>query len=198
MQANINSLLKKLLQLDPEVAAEIYELAGNVIQLNLENTATSFTFLIQSDGIELLQQQPDKIHVRITGTPTALLAYIAANRYGQTTTASDLEIVGDINLAQQLTALLKKIEIDWEEQLSVFLGDTLAHKSALFFRDGLQVVKELRNKFELDMGEFLKFEQEVVADEDELEAFNRGVDTVRNDVERLKQRMARLEKQENY
>ncbi len=201
MSGNIHLLLNRCLQLDAEVAAEIYALAGNIIQIKLLNTAASFTFLIEHDGIQLLTGQVGEVNVRITGTPAALLAYVAAQRYGQrppaNELASHLEITGDIALAQQLTALVKKMEIDWEEQLAGYVGDTLAHKSAQLIRTGWSMVKGLGVKLESDLGEFLKYEKDMIADADELEEFNRAVDELRDDLARLKQRMARLEKPGN-
>ncbi|MGI9228721.1 MAG: ubiquinone biosynthesis accessory factor UbiJ [Gammaproteobacteria bacterium] len=195
IQVSINSLLKRLLQLDPEVAAEIYTLAGSVIQINLQNTAAVFTFMIHADGVEFLGEAADNVTVRISGTPAALLAYAAADRNGHNAIPGDLEIAGDVYIVQQLIASLKKLDLDWEEQLAQLSGDTLARKSAQLLRGGATALKNLRHKLELDMGEYLRFEKEAVADEQELTQFSQTVDALRDDVERLKQRLLRLERQ---
>ena len=187
------------MRLDPEAAAEIYQCAGKTAQVELRNTAAVFTFLIRADAVELLDETPDTVDTRIRGTPLALLGALLgaarARRGEEATMHGDVEIVGDIHLAQQLTAALGKMEIDWEERLSALTGDAIARKSARLFRDGADLLQDVRGKLERDAGEYLLVEKEAVADGDELQDFHRAVDTLRDDVERLKRRVAGLERE---
>jgi len=121
-----------------------------------------------------------------------MIAYLVSTKTNSDSFAGKLEIIGDVGLAQQFQSIMKNIDLDWEEYLSHWLGDTMAHKLGNFLRDSIKFVSETRKTLALDVSEYLQYEKEVLPDHSEIVEFSDNVDELRNDIERLKVRIGKL------
>ena len=188
----LERLLNNLLRRDPETLEQLSGLSGKVIRVELLNTTQPITSLhLETHGIRI-ETHAGEGDVLIRGTPLNLLAYLRTAAAGGAALSSNLEIRGDLGLAQEVQRLLRGFDPDLEEQLARYLGDTLARKTANLARAGAGFLRQLQHKVELDLGEYALYETETLPERDELERFNHAVDTLRDDVERLKQRVDRL------
>ena len=189
----LEHLLNNLLHQDPETLDELAALAGKVIQVELLNTSQpAVNLLIEERGIRIETDPGKDADVLIRGTPLNLLVYLRSSGEGRPAVAGDLEIRGDLGLAQDFQRLMRRFEIDLEEQAARLLGDTPARKAANLARMGAAFLRQLKTKIELDLGEYALYEKEILPDRDEIERFNHSVDELRDDLERLKQRVNKL------
>ena len=178
---------------DQETLDELAVLYGKVIQLELINTTQPvISLIIGEQGIQVDTDYAGTGDVLIRGTPLNLLAYMRSFGQGRTTVTGDLEIKGDLGLAQDFQRLLHRFEVDWEEQAAQLVGDTLARKTSNIVQMGVDFLRQLKNKIELDLSEYALYETEVLPDREEVERFNNSVDVLRDDLERLKQRLHRI------
>jgi ubiquinone biosynthesis protein UbiJ len=88
---------------------------------------------------------------------------------------------------------MRRLDLDWEEELSRWLGDSLARKLGNLGRRSARVARESVQTLAMDLSEYLRFEKQALPDRTEVDEFNADVDTLRNDVERLKARINRLQ-----
>ena len=189
----LQHFINQLLSRDPETLDELAGLSGKVIRVELLNTAQpAISLFIQDYGVRIETDHAGEADVLIRGTPLNLLAYLRSSGEGRPAVAGDLEIRGDLGLAQDFQRLMRRIEIDPEEQAARVLGDTLAHKAANLARMGADFLRQLKNKIELDLSEYALYETELLPERDEIERFNNSVDELRDDLERLKQRVYKL------
>ena len=189
----LERLLNRLLSLDPEILDELSGLSGKVIQVELINTTQPvISLVIEEQGIQVDMDYTGTGDVLIRGTPLNLLAYMRSYGQGGAAVTGALEIKGDLDLAQDFQRLLHRFEVDWEEQAAQLVGDTPARKTANIVRMGMDFLRQLKNKIELDLGEYALYETEIVPDREEIERFNHSVDVLRDDLERLKQRFHKL------
>ena len=189
----LERLLNRLLSLDQETLDDLSGLSGKVVQLELINTTQPvISLIIEEQGIQVDTEFAGSGDVLIRGTPLNLLAYMRSSGQGRAAVTGDMEIKGDLGLAQDFQRLLHRFEIDWEEQAAQLVGDTLARKTSNIVQMGIDFLRQLKNKFELDLSEYALYETETVPDRDEIERFNQSVDVLRDDLERLKQRLHRL------
>ena len=184
-------MVNKVLSLDEEVLASLATLAGKVIEINVLNTDIKIFILPSEEGITLVSEYEGKADVAIKGRPSALLGMITAEKVG----AGDIEIIGNVGLAQKFQSILKNMDVDWEEYLSHFVGDITAHKVGNFLRGMSRFAKATGKTIGLDISEYLRYEKEAVLDKSELDEFNQSVDKLRNDVDRLQKRVERLGKE---
>ena len=189
----LQHFINQLLSQDPETLDELAGLSGKVIQVELLNTAQpAISLFIQDYGVRIETDHAGEADVLIRGTPLNLLAYLRPSGAGRPAVAGDLEIRGDLGLAQDFQRVMHRFEIDPEEQAARLLGDTLAHKAANLARMGADFLRQLKDKIELDLSEYALYETELLPERDEIERFNNSVDELRDDLERLKQRVYRL------
>ncbi len=189
----LERVLNNLLLQDPETLEELACLSGKVIQVELLNTAQPvISLVIQDRALRIETDHAAEADVLIRGAPLNLLAYMRSSGQGQPAAVGNLEIRGDLGLAQDFQRLMRRFEVDLEEQAAQALGDTLAHKAANLARSGAGFIRHLKDKIELDLGEYVLYEKEILPDRDEIDRFNHAVDELRDDVERLKQRVNKL------
>jgi ubiquinone biosynthesis protein UbiJ len=87
---------------------------------------------------------------------------------------------------------LQGLDIDWEEQLAKLAGDTLAHRIGHQARATGRWASRSGEVLTRDLREYLIEEGRLVPSAAEMKGFLDGVDTLRDDVDRLEARIARL------
>lgn len=184
-------MVNKVLSLDEEILASLAILAGKVFEIDVQNTDIRIFILPSGDGITLASEYEGKADVVLKGRPSALLGMITAEKVG----AGDIEINGNVGLAQKFHSILKNMDVDWEEYLSHFVGDITAHNVGNFLRGMSRFAKATGKTIGLDISEYLRYEKEALLDKLELDEFIQTVDKLRNDVERLQKRVERLGKE---
>ncbi len=190
--SNLEKFINRTLAFDADLLAELAEMSGKIISLEFINTNFILFIFPSTDGIHFLNTCEDEVNVKIRGTPTDMLAYLMSAQDKNGTFSGNLEIVGDVGLAQQFQCAINNIDLDWEEHLSHWVGDTVAHKLGNKFRSTIRFTMDSKKTLELDVSEYLRFEKEILPDQLEIDEFTSLVDKLRNDVDRLKLRIDKI------
>lgn len=186
-----NVLINRILAMDTESVSALEKYDGRILAIEVTGTRYHFHVTIVDGGIDLSDASTPEPDVTVRGTPSEFMAFLRGMPEGGSAAAT-IEIAGDIGLAQELQALVKRLEPDWEEYLSQWLGDTPARKLANLIRESSRYFTDARQTLSADISEYLRYEAEVLPDRTELDEFNAAVDTLRNDAERLRVRIDRL------
>lgn len=189
----IERQLNHILGLDEESLKSLAGLSGQVISLELIDTNFIIYILPSAAGVHLQIDYEEIANVKIRGTASAMVAYLLKSKEKSANFAANIEVIGDVGLAQDFQAILLNIDLDWEEQLAQWFGDTTAHKLARLLRGAAKFAINSGDKLQQDVSEYLRFETELTPDHTALNEFTREIDTLRNDVERLKLRINRIE-----
>ena len=190
----LESMINRLLSLDRETLDDLGGLSGKVIRLELINTGQPvISLIIRERAIEVDTEYAGTGDVLIRGTPLDLLVYMRSSSDDRSAVTGNMEIRGDLGLAQDFQRLLRRFEVDWEEQAAHLVGDTLARKTSNTVTMSTDFLPRLKEKIELDLSEYVLYETEVLPEKEEIEDFNNSVDTLRDDFERLKQRVHKLQ-----
>jgi len=187
LAAALETALNRYLRLAPETLAGLAELTGKVVAVTIDGPGLTFYLFPGQGGIQVLDTFAGRPDVHLRGTPAALVA-MARGSGG----AGQVEIHGDAHLAQRLKTLLAGIEIDWEEQLSHWVGDLAAHQIARAVQGARARAEDSLRRLGRQLGDYLQHEQQTLPTASEVRAFVDEVDAVRNDVERLAARIERL------
>lgn len=195
--AGLEEAFNRYLALDQDAAEQLAKLHGRVIAFDVVGLGLTLFLIPGPGGLQILSEYEDTPDCRLRGTPMALA------RMGDRQASSDqlfsgtVEISGNTELAHQFGKILGGMEVDWEEQLSHYTGDIVAHEVGKLFRStghwGSRTLETLR----LDVQEYLHEELRLLPVKPEIEAFMTDVDTLRDDAERLQARMDRLKKKIN-
>ncbi len=196
--AGLQTIVNRVLELDPELAQGLAELEGAVFEahvlgvdkrIQLHPSATGVgVVLVGSDG-----QRPAAVpDVTISGPPFTLLRLLGSSDSVDGVLPPDVSISGELQLVQKLTSLAKRANIDWEEPLSKLFGDSVAHEVGRGVRGLVSWARAASETFSSDLGEYLREERRLTPTRLEVGDFATHVDRVRDDVERLELRVARL------
>lgn len=187
----IQELFNAVLRQDERTRAAACQLAGKTIALRLRDTQLTIHVQFGKEGVTLSTAPELKPQVTITAQPFIFLSLLL-DRDGTTGITPDLEVSGDTGLAQRFQDLLRGVEIDWEEQLARRIGDFPAHQAGRLFRATRAYVQDVRRNLGMNLSEYLRYEKEILPARHDVEEFIAAVGVLRDDAERLRQRLDRL------
>ncbi len=189
----IQALINNVLQQDEQTFTAVRELSGKVIKIEITGPDISIFLLFDTQGIIIKTEQDAKPNVTIKARPSTFMGLLLNRDDKVTRFSPDMEIIGDAGLAQCFQQIIKNMEIDLEEHLSRWFGDTAAHKLGRIFRQSREFLKETHQTISMDISECLRYEKDLLPDREEVEEYIAAVDVLRNDAERLQLRIARLQ-----
>ena len=193
--ASLEVAINHYIHLDVEAKTKLAALQGKLVVVELQGTGLEFALYFGDDRVYVLPECEREPDCRMIGAPLAM----ARLGLGQKTTsalfASGVEIDGDMEVGRAVQRLLDNLEIDWEEQLSKYVGDVVAHQVGNVVRDVLNWGKQTAETVAQNSVEYLQEESRDLPHPIEVEAFVSGVDQLRTDVDRLAARVSRLKQQ---
>ncbi len=193
----LEKLINSALELDEETLDELNKLSGQVIGFEFINTQLTLYLLPGKRGLKIETTGHEKPDVLIRGTPLNFISLMTSGKRDAATMPADMEIIGNIALAQRFQHIMQNMEIDLEEPLSKWIGDTAAYQVGKFVRDSGRYARQTGKTLAMDISEYLRFEIEMLPDELLVKEFCDDVDTLREDVDRLAQRIDRLKSKLN-
>lgn len=192
----INNSIKKYFDSDPEVADQLHELEGQQLLLKLTELKKEFLITPIDSSIIVTEYQDNEAIKEITTTIHAnvitLLRLALGADYQSMLNDATLKIDGDVELANRLRTIFIKVDIDWEEVASKYVGDSLAYQLGVVARRTKSYKQRSVENFRLDVSEYLQEESRIVPTRVEIERFLNDVDTLDADIDRLEARMRRL------
>ncbi|MGH8665163.1 MAG: ubiquinone biosynthesis accessory factor UbiJ [Burkholderiales bacterium] len=126
------------------------------------------------------------VHIRLT--PAAAARILAGDQAAYDEVAVD----GDDEFAQALQFVVRNARWDVEEDLSRVVGDTLAHRAVGAGRAVLQLQARAAASLARNLSDYWLEERPLIARRADVVNWVHEVDLLRDDVERLAQRIARL------
>ena len=183
----------RYLALDDELLPKLATFAGKIIAIELVGVNATLFLFPSADGIMILSDFDGAADTTIHGTPLALAKLGMFDDSAAVMFSGEVRISGDVRLGHQFQKILQHMHIDWEQQLSRYVGDVAAHQ---IYNSTQQVGSWLKrnfSSFSLDMGEYLQEESQLVVGKAELDKFASQVDDLRNAIARLEMRMQRVD-----
>ncbi len=190
----IETLLNQLIALDPAAMQRLAGWHGRVIAIALRGTGLTFYFIPDQQGrLQLLGRYEGEPDCTIEGNPLDLMRASDKEQGSAQLFNGHVVISGDTDLAHRFSEVLGKLNIDWEEQLSRYVGDVAAHELARAARDASAQGQQAVDRLQQNISEYLTEEARLLPHPFEVEEWIRGVETTRDDVERLTARIRLLE-----
>jgi ubiquinone biosynthesis protein UbiJ len=190
--ASINAILRT----DPNSIKRLTAMSGECIAIELHGLNLQVFVKPTANGISLGTSSDLPPTATLSGTPLNLLrmATTQADSSGLLFTG-DVQIHGDIELGRQIKTLIQELDLDWEELLSPYISDILAHQLGNGIRSfktwGQHAIRALGQ----DLAEYLHEEAQLLPDHSEVTNFLNTVDHLRADLNRLEARIQRLHQQ---
>jgi len=190
--AGLEQAINTYLDMDLQARERMAELHGRVIAFELEGLGRKLYLIPGRNRLQILSGYEGDPDCTLRGTPLALAAMSEQRGKTDRIFSGDVEITGDTDLAHRLGKILGAMDIDWEEQLSRFSGDIIAHEIGNAVRSTGHWGRNTLNTLKLDLKEYLQEESGLLPVRREIEGFLTDVDALREDTDRLEARMERL------
>ncbi|GHH54229.1 MULTISPECIES: ubiquinone biosynthesis accessory factor UbiJ [Gammaproteobacteria] len=191
----LEAALNRAVALDPDTRDALQSLDGQRIALTLEAPALALQIRVAERRLEVgpvdRDGEPD---LAVRGTLAGLLGQLPflaqARRNGPP--AGRVRVSGDAELARRLQQLASRFDPDWQLPFVAAFGEIVGVQVANGVRDALRRFRRGASDLAQSAAEFVTEESRDVVPRAEQEAFHDDVDVLRDDVERLAARIARL------
>lgn len=192
--AALEKALNQCLQMDPETLAQVTQLEGRVIALEIQGVGKTIFLVPTATGLRVQSVFEGESDVTIRGGVFSL-ARLGLSDNPSSVFGDGVEMTGDAHLGRKIQHILDSLDLDWEEQLSHLSGDVLAHQVGNTVRGLFDWGRKTADTFGRDVAEYFQEESRDLVVRAELNQFLDSVDTLRSDVDRLDQRVKRLQAQ---
>ncbi len=189
----LEAAINQYLSLDEDASLFLKPLAGKVIAITVQPFDETLYLCPTETNIQCLEHFEGEVDTTLTGSPFAFGQMGLSSTPMRSLFSGEVEITGDISTGRKFQRLFEQLDIDFEEKLSRYTGDVIAHKIGQTFRSGEDWTKETLETFRLNLAEFLQEETRELPAKAEADIFYRDVDTLRMDFDRLNIRIDRLQ-----
>ena len=194
----IENLLNRNLPRSPRARELASALAGKRVRVEAQGLgwvviAESLNSSIRLTKSPVDGQPPD---ADISGSLLNLAA-LAGSHPEEVIQRGDVTIRGDAEIAQKFRELAMLLKPDVEEELSKLIGDTPAHQALRFVRMATGFGRRAAQTGVRNVAEYLAHERGDLVPRAEAEDFYRGVERLREDLDRLEAREKLLQNTED-
>jgi ubiquinone biosynthesis protein UbiJ len=182
----LTRVLNHLLTQNQWARDELLPFSGKTVHFNIPPAHASLTVL--EDGNLAMAGEVPASDASIQLSPSLALRLLAKDADAM----SQVRIEGDTELAKTLAKVLQSIKWDYEEDLSKVLGDISANKTSAILKSSAHEAKKQAVNFAEMAAEYWQEENPLIAKKRHVEDFVQNVDALRDDVERLEKRLAKL------
>jgi ubiquinone biosynthesis protein UbiJ len=186
LNETLANLLNRGLPRSPRARQLCAELTGKSVAIVIRDIAH---FRVSSNGQTLgVSRDAGPADATITGGPLSLLA-LAAESAQAVLQRRDVTISGDTEVAEAFRELARLLRPDLEEELALVVGDVPAHQLGRLARLTAGFGRRAADTTLRNLAEYLGHERADLVPRQEGEQFLRGVDTLREGVDRLQARL---------
>jgi len=189
----LEAALDRALALDPDTRAALARLDGRRIDLAIESPPVALSLQVSGGRLAVgpaeAGAEPD---LSVRTTLAGVLAQLPFLRRDEATPPGRVRVSGDAELARQLQRMADRFDPDWQQPFVSVFGELAGVQVANAFAGALRQARGLGASLARSAAEFVTEESRDVVARAELDAFLDDVDLLREDVDRIAARIARL------
>ncbi len=187
-------LLNKALTLDPASKNKLAQLQGKIFAIKCTKPNCSIFITVLEKGFQLTTAIADEADAEISAAADVLLKLLITKNKDHVIRNENIQLKGDASSIQDLQAILFKLDIDWEYQLSMVIGDIPTQ----VLSDGIEKLKNFisysASSLAMDIDEYLHEEKNIVPTIGELESFYQRIEQLSLRIDRTGSRINILER----
>jgi ubiquinone biosynthesis protein UbiJ len=189
----LEAALNRAIALDPETRAGLGPLQGRSVELAVEAPPLALRLQVQGERLTVGPVDPGNVpDLGVRATLGGLLSQLPMLRRDDAPPVGRMRVSGDADLARRLQRLAERFDPDWQQPFARVFGDVLGVQIANAFAAALKQARVAGRNLAESAAEFVTEESRDVVARAELNAFHDDVDVLRDDVERMAARVARL------
>jgi ubiquinone biosynthesis protein UbiJ len=189
----LEAALNRALALDPDTRDALKPLDGRRVALHLQAPPLALEIRVDRErlnvGPAFEESEPD---LSVRATLGGLLSQLPMFRRDDAPPVGRVRVSGDAELARRLQQLAQRFDPDWQQPFTAVFGDVVGVQVANAARGAFVQMKDVGASLADNAASYVVEESRDVVGRAELDAFHDDVDGVRDGVERLAARVARL------
>lgn len=194
--STLEAAINKLTELDNTFMRRAQVMLGKRLMVEIKEISGPIILVTGEDKISVMTAKADDLADCTIRTSLAAMKELKdPNQITRLIKEGQLEIKGDITLAQQVSTLINETHVDWEEHLSYYLGDGLAHKVAHRFKHFGDILAQKNSDFSKIITELAQDELKVTPHPAEVNKFSSKVSDTRAKVDKLAAKVAKMAQQ---
>lgn len=184
--------INRVLRLDPTAMPRLARLSGRVIEIDCTAPAWRFFVLADAEGLRLASEWGSEPDCRLRAPASSLMRLATSRNKTAVLHGPDVEIEGDSAALMGLAEVLQDLELDWEYEVSHWLGPVGAHLLGSTTRGNAAWIRQSAGSLRRDLADYLTEESRALVGASEAEARFAELDRLKLDLDRLDARVERL------
>lgn len=190
--AGVETGLNRVLRLDGTALPRLHALAGKIIAVHCQSPALELFILPSSEGLQLASQWHAPADCTLTA-PAASLVRLALSRDKTAVLHSpEVSLDGDSGVLMQLAGILQDLELDWEYEVSRWLGPVATTLFASHLRSRINLATHGAASLKQDLADYLAEESRTLVGQREADVRFAELDHLKLALDRLEARIERL------
>ena len=190
--AGVETGLNRVLRLDGTALSRLQALSGKVIAVQCQNPVLELFILPSGDGLQLASQWHAPADCTLTA-PAASLARLALSREKTAILhRPEVSLDGDSAVLLQLAGILQDLELDWEYEISRWLGPVATTLLAGHLRSRVNLASHGAASLKQNLADYLAEESRTLVGQREADARFAELDQLKLALDRLEARIERL------
>ena len=195
--ASVESGVNRILRLDSTALARMRPLTGKVIAVECASPALHLFILPSDEGLLLAAQWAADADCTLRAPASSLLHLALSKDKTAVLHSPQVDLEGDSHVLMELAAILQDLELDWEFELSRWIGPVATALIAGHVRSRANWYQHGFASLNQNLAEYLSEEARTLVGEREAQARFNELDQLKLDLDRLEARVERLSRSLN-
>ncbi len=193
LTASLETALNQILYRDRALKAARQRLNGKVLTIQLQELPQSLTLVFSENQVDVLTEWQDSSDCTLKTRLAVLPKLRDRQQLTQLIRHGELEVVGDLQVVQQFSALIDMAELDPAEYLAPWLGDIAAQEVSQAAQCGVRFLQRDFKRKQDNLTQTLTEEWRLTPGPLELAWFAEEVDALTRSLDALDARIDQLE-----
>lgn len=194
--AGVELGLNRVLRMDSTALPRLARLSGQVIEVDCQSPALKLFLLPGAEGLQLASHW-ESADCRLSAPASSLLRLALAKDKTAVLHRPEVTLSGDSAVLLELAGILQDLELDWEYELSRWLGPVGSQLLSGHLRSRVSWVGDGLDQLRQTLADYLTEEARDLVGEREAQARFAELDDLKLALDRLEARIARLARQPN-
>ncbi|PWB32116.1 SCP2 domain-containing protein [Pseudomonas sp. SDI] len=190
--ASVEHGLNRVLRMDSTALPRLAALDGKVIAIDCRQPALQLFILPSDEGLLLASQWGTAADCTLRAPAASLMQLALRKDKSAVLHSPDVDLEGDSAALLDLVAVLQDLELDWEYELSRWLGPVATQLIGGHLKSRARWTREGFASLNRNLSEYLAEEARTLVGQREAEARFSELDALKVDLERLEARIERL------
>lgn len=190
--AGVELGLNRVLQMDATALPRLQALSGRVIAIHCQSPALTLYLLPSGTGLHLAAHWDAPADCSLHAPASRLLQLALSAQKTAVLHSDDVSLDGDSAALLQLAEVLQDLELDWEYQLSKWLGPLATPLLVGHLRSRVNWAGDSLSSLQQNLAEYLTEEARGLVGQNEAQARFNEIDRLKLALDRLEARIERL------